>query len=132
MLLILVFVTLSVVPQAMAQSCGAERAGYQSWLQTQPSPSGNYRVSFTTATNRVDELHIGYLPSGDTTALQATLPRLSANLSLTDNHHSASASPQRPRGAPPVFNWWCYMQCLRMGGNVDDCSILCSGKPVQQ
>ena len=132
MLLILASVTLSVAPQAIAQSCGAQRAGSQSWFQTQPSPSRNYRISVATVTNRADELHIGYLPSEDTTALQATLPPLSAHLSPTVNRYSAGASPQRPGGARPAFNWWCFVQCLRMGGNVDDCSMLCRGKPVQQ
>ena len=42
---------------------------------------------------------------------------------LTDEH---------VHGVAPQFNWWCFMKCLQNGGNVDDCGILCSGRPVVQ
>src|SRR5690348_4683212 len=131
LLLILAFVTLSVVPQAIAQSCAAEHLGLQGPLPTHPSPLGSYRIKFTRATIG-SELPIGYLPLGDTGALYMTLPQLRSKLSLTGYGLSAGAAPLGPGRNLPAFNWWCFVQCLRMGGNFDDCSILCSGKPVQQ
>lgn len=63
------------------------------------------------------------------------LPGFTAELSLPSlsNRYLTDGSPQAPgRAVLPQFNWWCYVQCLRRGGNPDDCSFLCSGHPVLQ
>jgi len=136
LLIAAVFVAVSVTPQAMAQSCSAKRIAFPNSFQTRPSSPVMYQIGFRTVINRVDDLHFGYTSAEEQVTLRTIPPRVSATLSLPGSSKPYLAGKSAPGGIIPPqlpqFNWWCYVQCLRMGGNPDDCAILCSGKPVQQ
>jgi hypothetical protein len=126
-------VAASVTPKAIAQSCSAKPAAFEDRFQTQVNRPAAHRTSFRIETDRVDDLH-GYAEGvGDRAVLTAALPLSAAGLSLPGSTTHYLKSPEAPGVVVLAqFNWWCFVQCLRMGGNIDDCSIMCSGKPVQQ
>jgi len=123
----------SVAPQAMAQSCGAARTSFKKRFQTQPNGPKTDRLS-STPMSRADDLRADYTEGAGDLALKTSLHQLSAELSLgTSSRYLAFRSSKAPGGVIlPQFNWWCFVQCLRNGGSTEDCSILCSGRPVQQ
>src|SRR6516164_4957287 len=60
LLLAATFATVSLTPQAMAQSCDAMLNDFNNWFLTKPNGPGNYWISFNMATNRADGLYVGY------------------------------------------------------------------------
>ena|ERR1041384_2037005 len=129
------FAAVVAAPQATAQSCGAMRTGFEKWSQTQAIAP--HRINLSVAPKRADALYVDYSDGvGNQASLKTVLTPFNAELSLprSSSRYLIGRSAQAPGSIVPLpqFNWLCYVECLRRGGNVDDCSILCSGKPVQQ
>jgi len=128
------FASVSVAPQALAQSCNAMLTNFENRFQTQPNDRGNPWISVHTATSGADGVYVGH-PEGVAghAKLKPKLPGVGAELPLFSltNRYLASISRPGP-SVPPRFNWWCFVQCITRGGNPDDCTFMCAGKPIPQ